>query len=59
MNNTVKALCIKRNQLEMQLEGSEAKGDECIILTKEQCYELFEVMMAAEQELDNWFGHGL
>lgn len=59
MSNEVKALCIKRNQLEMQLERNEEKGGETITLTKGECEELFEAMRAAEEQLDNWFGHGL
>ena len=59
MCNEVKALCIKRNHLEMQLERNEEKGGDCITLTKGECEELFEVMRAAEEQLENWFGHGL
>ena len=59
MCNEVKALCIKRKQLEMQLERNEEKGGECITLTKGECEELFEVMRAAEEQFGNWFGHGL
>lgn len=59
MCKEVKALCIKRSQLEAQFERNEEKGGECITLTKGECEELFEVMKAAEEQLDNWFGHGL
>lgn len=59
MCNEVKALCIKRNQLEMQLERNEEKGGETITLTKVECEELFKVMRAAEEQIDNWLGHGL
>ena len=43
MCKEVKALCIKRSQLEMQLERSEEKGGECITLTKDKLIEGFEI----------------
>lgn len=59
MCTELKALCIKRNELEIQLERNEEKGGECITLTKGECEELFETMRAAEEQLNNWYGHGL
>ncbi len=54
MESIVSALSIKRSELEMQLERNEDKGGEIITLTKVECDELFEVMKAAEEAINNW-----
>jgi hypothetical protein len=43
-----------RESLEAQLERQQSKGGDVIVLTEEECEELFEIMKEAAAEIDGF-----